>query len=153
MGNTYTQLFVHIVFVVSLRQRLISESHREEVEKYICGILKNDNCTPVAIFCNPDHTHILFGFEPNLSISDIARDVKANSSRFINEHNWFQGSFNWQKGFGAFSCSKSQLGRISTYIKNQPVHHQKKKLKDEYIALLKKHEIEYDERYLFDWTM
>jgi len=151
MANTYTQLYVHLVFVVKGRENLISENHREELEKYICGIINNKNCKPLAIYCNPDHTHILLGLHPTISVSDIARDIKANSSRFINENKWKKGKFNWQDGFGAFSYSKSHLDNVIKYILNQPYHHKKKTFKEEYIDFLKKYEVNYDEKYLFDW--
>lgn len=151
MANTYTQLYVHLVFVVKGRENLISENHREELEKYICGIINNKNCKPLAIYCNPDHTHILLGLHPSVSVSDIARDIKANSSRFINENKWIKGKFNWQDGFGAFSYSKSHLDNVIKYILNQPFHHKKKTFREEYIEFLKKYQIDYDEKYLFDW--
>lgn len=151
MANTYTQLYIHLVFVVKGRENLISENHRQELEKYICGIINNKNSKPLAIYCNPDHTHILLALHPTVSVSDIARDIKANSSRFINENRWIRGKFNWQDGFGAFSYSKSHLDYVIKYILNQPHHHKKKTFKEEYIDFLKKYQIEYDEKYLFDW--
>ncbi|MGK9369406.1 IS200/IS605 family transposase [Melioribacter sp. Ez-97] len=150
MANTYTQLYVHIIFAVKGRQNLISEKHREELEKYICGIITNKNSKPLAIYCNPDHTHILIGIHPSVSVSDIARDIKANSSKFINEKKWIAGKFNWQDGFGAFTYAKSQIDAVVKYILNQPVHHKKKTFKEEYIELLEKFKVEYDSKYLFD---
>lgn len=99
----------------------------------------------------PDHTHILVGLTPDISISDLARDIKAGSSKFINDNNWFQGKFNWQEGFGAFSYSRSQIDTVIKYILNQEEHHKKKTFKEEYLDFLKKFEIEYDEKYLFEW--
>lgn len=151
MANTYTQLYIHLVFVVKGRENLISEKHREELEKYICGIINNKNCKPLAIYCNPDHTHILLGLHTTVSVSYIARDIKANSSRFINENRWIRGKFNWQDGFGAFSYSKSHLDNVIKYILNQPYHHKKITFREEYIDFLKKYEVKYDEKYLFDW--
>lgn len=152
MANTYTQLYVHIIFAVRGRQNLISEKHREELEKYICGIITNKNSKPLAIYCNPDHTHILIGINPSVSVSDIARDIKANSSKFINEKKWIAGKFNWQDGFGAFTYAKSQIDAVVKYILNQPVHHKKKTFKEEYIEFLEKFNVEYDPKYLFDWN-
>lgn len=105
----------------------------------------------LAIFCMPDHTHILVGLQPLIAISDLVRDVKAGSSKFINDQQWIKGKFNWQKGFGAFSYSRSQIDTVVKYILNQEEHHKKKSFKDEYLGLLKKFEISYDERYVFEW--
>ncbi|MBU1095523.1 MAG: IS200/IS605 family transposase [Bacteroidetes bacterium] len=151
MANTYTQLYMQIVFAVKGRQNLIAENHREELEKYICGIINNKKSKPLAIYCNPDHSHVLIGLHPSVSISDIARDIKANSSKFINEKNWIKGKFNWQDGFGAFTYSKSQIDTVVKYILNQPIHHKKKTFEEEYLEFLKHFEIEYDAKYLFDW--
>ena len=152
MSNTYTQIYVQIVFAVQGRQNLITENNREKLEKYICGIVSNKKSKPLAIFCNPDHTHILIGLHPSVSISDMARDVKANSSKWINEQKMIMGNFNWQEGFGAFTYSKSQIDAVAKYILNQPKHHKRTLFKDEYINLLKKFKIDYDEKYLFKWN-
>ncbi len=152
MSNTYTQIYVQIVFAVQGRQNLISERDRIKLEKYICGIVSNKKSKPLAIYCNPDHTHILIGLHPSISISDMARDIKANSSKWINEQKWMLGKFNWQEGFGAFTYSKSQINTVVKYILNQPQHHKKTSFKDEYINFLRKFEIEYDEKYLFEWN-
>lgn len=151
MPNTYTQLYVHIVFAVKGRQNLISENHREELEKYICGIIRNKNSKPLAIYCNHDHPHILIGLHPAISVSDITRDIKANSSKFINEKKWVVGKFQWQDGFGAFTYSKSQIDNVIKYILNQPKHHRRKTFREEYLDLLKKFEVKYDDKYLFEW--
>jgi len=105
----------------------------------------------LSIFCMPDHIHILVGLTPDFSISDLVRDIKAGSSKFINDNNWILGKFNWQEGFGAFSYSRSQIDTVIKYILSQEEHHKKKTFKEEYIEFLKKFEIEYDEKYLFEW--
>lgn len=151
MANTYTQLYVQLVFAVKYRQNLISEKHREAIEKYICGIVNTKKSKPLAIYCNPDHIHILIGWHPSTSLSDLVRDIKANSSKWINKKNWIRGHFCWQNGFGAFSYSKSQISRVAKYIHNQPIHHKKTSFKKEYFHLLKKFEVEYDEKYVFTW--
>ena len=151
MANTYTQIYIQIVFAVKNRQHLISEKHRDEVERYICGIIKNKKSKPLAIYCNPNHIHVLIGLHPSISISDMARDVKANSSRWINENKWFLGKFSWQEGFGAFSYSKRQVDNVVNYILNQAEHHKKTSFKNEYLTLLEKNEIKYDKNYLFNW--
>jgi putative transposase len=151
MANTYTQMYVQIVFTVKGRMNLITEEHRDEIEKYICGIIRNIKSKSLAIYCNPDHVHVFIGLHPEIAVSAIVRDIKANSSRFINEKGWIRGKFNWQKGFGGFTYSKSQIGSVAKYILNQPNHHRKQSFKEEYIGILKKQAIEYDDQYLFEW--
>lgn len=151
MANTYTQLYIQIVFAVKGKQNLISERIREPIEKYICGIIKNKKSKPLAIYCNPDHLHVLIGLHPSISVSDIGRDIKSNSSKWINKNKMIMGKFQWQEGFGAFSYSKSQIDNVVKYILNQPIHHKKTTFKEEYLLLLEKYEIEFDDKYLFDW--
>jgi len=97
----------------------------------------------------PDHLHLLLGLRPDACLSDLVRDVKANSSRFINERRWVAGRFSWQEGFGAFSYSRSQLGTVIRYIENQQQHHAKKSFRAEYIGLLERFGVDYDLRYIF----
>lgn len=151
MANTYTQMYVQVVFAVQYRENLIAEENREEVERYICGIIANKKCKVLAIFCNPDHVHILIALHPTISVSDLVRDIKANSSRFINEKGWLRGQFNWQDGFGAFTYAKSQIDAVAKYILRQATHHQKQSFREEYLSTLQKFEVEFDEKYLFDW--
>ena len=151
MPNTYTQIYVQIVFAVKGRQNLIAEKHRDKLEKYICGIIKNNKSKPLAIYCNPDHVHILIGLNPAISISDTARNIKANSSKWINENRWINDLFRWQEGFGAFSYSKSQIDAVIKYILNQREHHRKTTFKDEYLKILQKSDIQFDDNYLFEW--
>jgi putative transposase len=151
MPNTYSQIYIQIVFAVKGRQNLIPNKNREELHKYITGIVQNREQKMLSIFCMPDHTHLLVGFKPSISISDLVRDVKAGSSKFISDNRWVNGKFNWQEGFGAFSYSRSQIDTVIKYILNQEAHHEKKTFREEYIDFLKKFEIEYDEKYLFEW--
>lgn len=151
MANTYTQLYVQIVFAVKGRGNFIAEKNRIELEKYICGIVNNKKSKPLSIYCNPDHLHILIGLHPTMSVSDITRDIKANSSKFITEKKWLMGKFQWQDGFGAFTYSKSQIDAVAKYILNQPQHHKRKTFKEEYLSMLQKAEVVYDEKYLFEW--
>jgi putative transposase len=151
MANTYSQIIIQIVFTVKHRENLISPNNRVELEKYISGIIENNGQKMLAIYAMPDHIHILVGMKPNISISDLVRDIKANSSRFINESNWIRGKFRWQEGFGAFSYSMGHLDSIVNYILNQEEHHRKRKFKDEYLKILEQYEIEYSDEYLFDW--
>lgn len=151
MPNTYSQIYIQIVFAVSGRPNLIPGTKREELQKFISGIIRKRGQKMLSIFCMPDHTHILAAMKPDISISDMVRDVKAGSSKFINDKKWVKGKFNWQTGFGAFSYSKSQIDTVVKYILNQEVHHKKRTFKEEYLSFLKKFEIEYDEKYLFEW--
>jgi len=151
MANTYTQIYIHIVFTVEGRQNLIRKEYKEELHKYITGITQNKGQKVIAINSMPDHIHILIGMRPNVALSDLVRDIKANSSKFINEKNWVMGRFNWQEGFGAFSYSHSQLDTVVNYIKNQEKHHSRKSFKDEYLGILRKFNVEYDTKYVFNW--
>jgi REP element-mobilizing transposase RayT len=144
-------MYVQIVFAVQYRENLIAENWRDEVEKYLCGIVTNKKSKPLAVYCNPDHTHILVGLHPTVAVSDLARDIKANSSSFINDKHWLPRKFNWQEGFGAFTYSRSQLDKVVKYILNQPQHHQKQTFKEEYLETLRQFDIEYDDQYLFEW--
>jgi putative transposase len=152
MSNTYTQIYIQIIFAVKGRQNLISKNHREELHKYISGIVQNRNHKLLSIFCMPDHTHLLIGLKPAQSISDLVRDIKAGSSGFINEKKWVIGKFSWQEGYGAFSYSKSQLNNVIKYIQNQEEHHSCKNFREEYLEFLNEFEIVYNETYLFDWV-
>jgi REP element-mobilizing transposase RayT len=105
----------------------------------------------LSIYSMPDHTHLLIGIKPSIAISDLVRDIKAGSSKFINDSNWIIGKFNWQEGFGAFSYSKSHIDNVIKYINQQEEHHKTKSFREEYIEFLKKFAIEYDEKYLFEW--
>ncbi len=151
MPNTYSQIYIQIVFAVQGRQNLIASSNREELHKYITGIVQNRNQKLLTIFAMPNHVHILVGIKPSIAISDLVRDIKAGSSKFINDNGWNNYKFNWQEGFGAFSYSKSQVDSVIQYIMKQEEHHRKISFKEEYIEFLNKFDIEYNEQYLFDW--
>ena len=151
MPNTYTQIYIQIVFAVKGKQNLIHNDHREELHKYITGIVQNRGQKMLAIFCMPDHTHIFIGLKPSIAISDLVRDIKAGSSKFINDNKWMRGKFNWQEGFGAFSYSRSHIDKVVQYILNQQEHHRKKSFREEYVEFLTKYAIDYNEKYLFEW--
>ncbi len=151
MPNTYTQIYIQIVFAVEGRQNLIAPQHREELHKYITGIVNNRKQKLLAIFCMPDHIHLLIGISPTIAISDLVRDIKSGSSNFINEKKWVRGRFNWQEGFGAFSYSRSQIKAVSDYILQQESRHHQRTFRSEYLGTLRKFGVEYDERYLFDF--
>jgi len=152
MANTYSQIYIQIVFAVKGRENLITQEKREELHKFITGIISNREQKLLSIFAMPDHVHILIGMKPNIAISDLVRDIKAGSSKFINDSKWINGKFNWQEGYGVFSYSKSHLDNVIKYILNQEEHHKKQTFKEEYHSFLEKFEIEYDEKYLFEWS-
>lgn len=151
MANTYSQIYIQIVFAVKGRECFIKESFREEVQKYMAGIISNKKQKLYAIYCMPDHTHILVSTKPDITISDLTRDIKANSSSFIKEKKFVNKTFSWQEGFGAFSYSKSQAPEVVKYILNQPQRHRKISFREEYLDFLNKFEIEYNEKYLFEF--
>ncbi|HEY9220444.1 MAG TPA: IS200/IS605 family transposase [Lutibacter sp.] len=151
MPNTYSQIYIQIVFTVKGRQNLIDKKYKEELQKFISGIVHKRQQKLLAIYAMPDHIHILVGIKPNIAISDLVRDIKAGSSKFINDNRWINGKFNWQEGFGAFSYSRNQIDNVIKYIANQEEHHKKTSFKEEYIDFLKTYEIDYDENYLFEW--
>ncbi len=151
MANTYSQIYIQIVFAVKGRQNLIKREHKEELHKYITGIVKAKKQKLLAINCMPDHTHMFIGFTPDMKISDLVRDVKSISSGFINEKKFVKGKFNWQHGFGAFSYSHSQIDRVVKYVLNQEEHHKKRTFREEYIVLLEKFNVEYNPKYIFEF--
>lgn len=151
MANTYTQIYIQIVFAVKGRQNLIPKEHREELHKFINGIVANRGQKLFAVFAMPDHVHLLVSISPNILVSDLVRDIKAGSSKFIKRNNWVLGTFNWQEGYAAFSYSKSQVDIVAKYILNQEEHHKKKTFKEEYLDFLHKFDIEYDNKYVFEW--
>ncbi len=149
MSDTYTQVRIHIIFSTKNRKPLIPEIHRQEVERYMAGICSALNQKLLAIYCMPDHTHVLVGLRPDITISEFVQKLKANSSRFINQKEWMQNKFSWQKGFGAFSYAKSQTKTVIDYILNQKEHHKKKSFEKEYVDFLKKFEVDYNPKYVF----
>lgn len=151
MADTYTQLHIHLIFAVKGRQNLVQEAFREELEKYISGIVRNKRHKLLALYCMPDHAHLLIGLNPAEALSTLVRDIKANSSQFINEKRWVRGRFSWQEGYGAFSYARSQVDTVVEYIRKQPQHHQKRTFREEYLSVLENFGIEYKTEYLFEW--
>ncbi|WP_373493432.1 IS200/IS605 family transposase [Aquiflexum sp.] len=149
MANTYTQIHIQAVFAVQNRRSLIHKEWKDELYKYITGIIQNHDHKVLQINGMPDHLHILFGFRPTQTLADLMQMVKQDSSIWITEKGFVKGKFNWQSGYGAFSYSKSQLPRVIKYIQNQEKHHQKKTFLEEYEELLRIHEVDYDKRYIF----
>jgi REP element-mobilizing transposase RayT len=151
MAGTYSQIYIQYVFAVQGRQNLLHIDWRQEVFKYIAGIIRTKGSKPIIVNGISDHVHVFVGLKPSISIADLVRDIKNGSSKFINEQGWTSGRFSWQEGYGAFSYAHSQINDVYRYILNQESHHHKKTFKEEYLELLKKFEIVYDERFLFDW--
>ena len=151
MPGTFSQIYIQIVFAVKGRQNLISNNWNTELHKYIAGIVKGKGQKSIIVNGVADHIHAFIGLKHVIPISDLVRDMKNNSSNFINEQKFVKGKFAWQEGYGAFSYSHSHNGKVYDYILNQEMHHKKKTFKQEYLQFLKKFEVEYDEKYLFDW--
>lgn len=150
MANTYSQIYLHVVFAVAGRARLIPARHQEELNRYVTGIVTNKGQKLLAVNGMPDHLHVLLNLQPDVAPSDVVRDIKANSSRFINEQRWLPGGrFAWQRGFGAFSYAASQLAAVVRYIERQPQHHATRTFGEEYRALLALFAVPHEDRYLF----
>ena len=149
--KTYTQIYIQLVFAVSKRENLIHKTWRDDLNKYISGIITNKDQKSIIVNGMPDHIHIFFGLKPSTAISDFVREIKKNSTNFINESGFLKHKFSWQEGYGAFSYSHSQIKNVYDYVLNQEVHHAKKTFKQEYYGFLKKFEIEIDERFMFEW--
>ena len=151
MAGTYTQIRIHLIFSPKGRKSLILKKHKTEVEKYITGVIQNQGHKLLAINCMPDHIHIFIGQSPKQSISLLVEKVKKSSRTYIKEQSWMTFDFNWQRGYGAFSHSKSQTDAVVKYILNQEEHHKKKTFRDEYLDVLRNFEIEFEERYVFEF--
>jgi putative transposase len=152
MANTFTQIYIQTVFAVAGRESLLRRENKEELHKYITGIVRNNGQKLIEINSMPNHVHILIGLRPNMALSDLVKDIKAESSGFINERRWVRGRFNWQEGYGAFSYSHSHLDAVIRYIRNQEKHHSARSFKDEYMTLLRKFDIAFDEKYVFGFV-
>lgn len=150
MANTYTQLYVHIVFAVRGRQNLIPPHHKEELHQYITGVVQKRGQKLLAINTMPDHIHLFIGFSPTIVLSDLVRDVKASSSKFIKEKGW-QLQFTWQEGYGAFTYGQSQVKDVVQYVLNQEQHHRKHTFREEYFMFLKRFDVPYDPKYVFEF--
>jgi len=151
MANTYSQITIHTVFAVKHRENFILKPWRDNLHGYISGIITNKEAKSLAVGGWKDHVHILFGMPVTTSISDFMSTVKANSSKWINEQGFIKNKFEWQSGYGAFSYSKGQRDVVINYIMNQEEHHKTKTFKEEYLKILSDFEVEYDDKYLFDF--
>ncbi len=148
MANTYHQIYIQIIFSVRNREHLLPINKKDELHKYITGIITNKKCKLIAINSVSDHIHIFVGLNPSICISDMVKDIKIASTEKIKE--WNKTQFNWQEGFGAFSYSRSQIDRVVKYIMHQEKHHQKYSFNEEYEDFMRKFSVQYNDKYLFD---
>ncbi|MCH6234280.1 IS200/IS605 family transposase [Cognataquiflexum rubidum] len=153
MPGTFSQLYIHVVFAVRGRKSLILSNWEDELYKYVTGIIQNKDQKLLAINGMPDHIHILIGMKPNCCLSDLVREVKKSSNNFIKERKFTRQKFEWQDGYGAFSHGQRSLDNVIQYIMNQKERHKTQTFRDEYVAFLKKFQIEYKEEYLFEWII
>lgn len=151
MANTFSQIYLQFVFAVKHWQCLIVTQYKEKLYKYITGLVRNRSAKMLAVHCMPDHIQLFVGIKPVVFIPDFVKEIKVESNEFINNKNWVDKKFNWQEGYGVFSYSHSHIDAVVKYILNQEKHHQKKTFRQEYDELLKKFEISFEEKYLFDF--
>jgi len=151
MANTFSQIYIQTVFAVENRQSLITPAFKEDLYRYITGIVRNQGQKLIAINGVADHVHLLIGLKPAMALADLVREIKSDSTNYINEKRFVHGHFNWQEGYGAFSYGHSQLDRIIRYIQNQEAHHQKRSFKSEYMTLLRKFDIAFEKKYVFNF--
>lgn len=152
MANTYTQCYIQLVFAVKGREHLIPQANKDEVYKYMTGIIQAHKHKLLAINGMPDHVHLFIGWHPDQSLSKLVYEVKTSTTKFIKQQHWMPFAFSWQKGFGAFSYSRSHIDSVCKYIARQEEHHRNRSFKDEYLEMLKKFAVNYDEKYLFEFT-
>lgn len=150
MANTYTCLHYHVIFSTKHRERWITQDIEQRMWSYLGGIGSQNNLKPLLIGGVDDHVHMLLSMPPSISVSEALKRIKGGSSGWVKDN--FPGlkGFGWQDGYGAFTVSGSQIPEVDEYIRNQREHHRLKTFQEEYRAFLDKHEIEYDERYLWD---
>lgn len=151
MSDTYTQLYIQIVFAVKGRNNFIQHAWEEQLYKYITAVVQNDKHKMLAINGMPDHIHIFLGLHPAIAIADLVKDIKRASNNWINEKRFIKGRFQWQEGYGAFSYGRSQIEHVCRYIQDQKSHHTKQSFRKEYIELLRLFEIDFKEQYLFEF--
>lgn len=151
MANTYSQLNIHCVFAVKGRENIITQNFRDALHKYMSGILKNDGAFPLAVGGWLDHVHVFFELPVTRAISDQMRMLKATSSKWVNDEKLVKGKFSWQEGYAAFSYSRSQRDEVIRYIMKQEEHHKSTSFREEYLELLRKSEIVFDEKYVFEF--
>jgi REP element-mobilizing transposase RayT len=151
MANTYTQLYIHLVFSPKNHNALIGKEWKNDLERYITGIVQNHNHKMLAIGSMPDHIHIFIGYNVNQLIPDLVEKIKTSSNAWVRNNKLSKFYFEWQKGYGAFSHSRSQLDTVVKYVLNQESHHRKKSFKEEYLEILKENDIAFKQEYVFDF--
>ena len=151
MPGTFSQIYIQAVFAIKGRQNFLLPEWRTQVFKYMSGIIKKKEQKPIIVNGVADHVHLFFGLRPVMAISDLMRDVKNNSTNFINDQKWLKQKFSWQEGYGVFSYSHSHIDWVYHYVENQEEHHRKKTFREEYLGFLRKFEIPFDEKYLFEF--
>ncbi len=149
MADTYVQAYFHLVFAVNNRKALIRKSWNDELEKYITGIVQNNGHKLIAIGSMPDHIHIFIGYNLNQIIPNLVEKIKTSSNHWIKERNLTKFKFNWQKGYGAFTHSHSQIDAVTKYVLNQEDHHRMKTFREEYLEMLNRFKITYKDEYVF----
>jgi len=152
MANTYSQIYIHIIFAVKNWDALIHKDWEDQLHKYITAIVQNKGQKMLAINGTQNHIHLFIGFKPDCRISDLVREIKKSSNKFIQENQFTRFPFRWQEGYGAFSYADSQLDSVAKYILNQKIHHRKRTFKEEYLDVLNKFKVDYNLQYLFDWN-
>lgn len=151
MANTYSQAYFHLVFSPKNRDALIGKTWAPELEKYITGIVQNHNHKLLAIGSMPDHIHIFIGYQLNQLVPDLVENIKTSSNAWINQNNLSRSKFEWQKGYGAFTHSHSQIDAVVNYVLNQKKHHHRKSFREEYLEFLHKNDVKFNDNYLFDF--
>ena len=151
MPNTFSQIYIQVVFAVKYRKAMIHQSWEDELYKYITGIIQNKSQKLITINGMPDHIHIFIGMKPSCNLSDLVREIKKASTVFIKEEKFTRFHFKWQEGYGAFSYSAWDVNKIVNYIGRQKEHHAKTNFEKEYAELLKEFEVEFKKEYLFEW--
>lgn len=151
MAGTFSQIYIQVVFSVKGRENVIGKSWKDELNKYISGIIAGKGQKSIIVNGMADHIHAFIGLKPSMAVSDLVRDIKNNSSKFVNEKKFVRGKFSWQEGYGAFSYSHSHIEKVFKYIQEQERHHKKRSFKDEYLEMLRKFEIEFKDEYVFEW--
>jgi putative transposase len=149
MANTYTQLYIHLIFSPKNREALIQKEWKDDLEKYITGTVQNHKHKMLAIGSMPDHIHIFIGYNVNQKIPDLVEEIKTSSNAWIKKERLSKFHFEWQKGYGAFSHSRSQMDIVVNYVLNQEKHHAKKSFREEYLEILKQNDVEFKDEYLF----
>lgn len=153
MSHTYLQIYIHSIFAVKYRDAVIEQQWRSSLHAVIGNLINETGCKTIIVNGTEDHVHCFFSLRPVVGISELMKTVKAKSSKYINDNRLTRFRFEWQEGYGAFSYAHSQIDEVFRYIANQEAHHKNQTFKEEYIAILNKFQVPYDERYIFDDLM